>query len=209
MINSDLQLPAFAHADDTNWTLSPSGGVERKRFYRDGGAESGQVSSLVRYLPGARFPQHEHPSGEEIFVLEGTFSDHTVDCRAPGYLLNPEGFTHAPWSENGCLIFVRLQQYTGSSHVVVTANDIHEDAERTVLHEEGNRLTSLVSLGEGQFLQGSYPGGLEGVVIDGQLRVNSHHLKSLDWFRFPPGARVNIASLGCRIYLQENAVKVL
>ena len=192
-----------------DWTTSPSGGVERKRVYLSGEAESGQVSSLVRYLPGATFQQHEHPKGEEIFVLEGTFSDHTVDCQAPGYLLNPEGFKHAPWSTNGCLIFVRLQQYRGTRRVVLNSNEIDSTDGVTVLHEEGRRRTLLATFVEGRKMRQVYPGGVEGFVLKGQLRAESFQLKALDWFRFPPGASVTFDSGGCQVYLQENVVEQL
>lgn len=101
------------HAEDLAWTPSPGGEVERKRFRLRGPEESGQVSSLVRYRAGARFPRHAHPEGEEILVLDGTFSDHDGDYVAATHLLNPEGHEHAPWSDPGCLLFVRLRQYAG------------------------------------------------------------------------------------------------
>jgi anti-sigma factor ChrR (cupin superfamily) len=44
-----------------------------------GAVETAQVTSVVRYLPGAKFPAHDHPEGEEILVLEGTFSDEHGD----------------------------------------------------------------------------------------------------------------------------------
>ena len=42
-------------------------------------AERGHATSIVRYDPGASFSEHGHPLGEEILVLEGTFSDQTGD----------------------------------------------------------------------------------------------------------------------------------
>ena len=75
---------------------SPSGAVLRKRLHLVGPPESGQVTSVVRYQPGATFPEHGHPEGEEILVLDGTFSDEHGDWPAGTYLLNPEGFHHAP-----------------------------------------------------------------------------------------------------------------
>ena len=84
--------------------------VERKRCFRAGPQESGSVSSVVRYLPNAAFPSHAHPQGEEIFVLDGTFSDQRGDHKKGVFLLNPEGFSHAPSSVEGNKIFVRLRQ---------------------------------------------------------------------------------------------------
>ena len=85
----------------TEWRASgPSALVERKRFFRLGPHESGRVTSLVRYRPNAEFPKHPHPQGEEIFVLEGKFVDWRGEHSPGTFLLNPEGFEHAPKVNN-------------------------------------------------------------------------------------------------------------
>ena len=96
-----------------DWTPSPSGTVWRKRVHLVGPAESGQVTSVVRYEPRSTFHAHEHPDGEEILVLDGVFSDEHGDWPAGTYLLNPEGFRHAPFSREGCVLFVKLRQFPG------------------------------------------------------------------------------------------------
>src|SRR5213594_954984 len=42
------------------------------------------------------------------------------------FLLNPEGFRHAPFSEPGCILFVKLRQFAGRerSHVVVDTHKL-------------------------------------------------------------------------------------
>ncbi|HED3303095.1 TPA: cupin domain-containing protein [Klebsiella quasipneumoniae subsp. similipneumoniae] len=37
------------------------------------GGEQARATSVVRYLPQTVFPEHQHPGGEEILVLEGHF----------------------------------------------------------------------------------------------------------------------------------------
>ena len=32
---------------------------------------TGAVTSLLRFDAGARFPLHDHPGGEEVFVVDG------------------------------------------------------------------------------------------------------------------------------------------
>ena len=120
-INADLAVRAVAHTRQLAWTSSPSGTVWRKRVHLVGPPESGQVTSIVRYEPQSSFPSHDHPQGEEILVLDGVFSDEHGDWPAGTYLLNPEGFRHAPFSEAGCLLFVKLRQFPGRDrrHVVV------------------------------------------------------------------------------------------
>ena len=63
--------------------------------------------ALVRWAPGTRFHAHRHWGGEEILVLEGTFSDELGDYRAGTWLRNPHLSQHAPWSREGCLIYVK------------------------------------------------------------------------------------------------------
>ena len=84
-------------------------GVERRLLDRQGG-EVARATSIVRYLPGSRFERHIHGGGEEILVLEGTFSDELGDYPAGTYLRNPAGSAHAPSSESGCTLLVKLQQ---------------------------------------------------------------------------------------------------
>ena len=72
------------------------------------------MTSLVRYAPGDAFPEHEHPQGEEILVLDGVFSDEHGDYPAGTFPMNPHGIRHSPCSQPGCTLFVRLRQYPGN-----------------------------------------------------------------------------------------------
>jgi anti-sigma factor ChrR (cupin superfamily) len=112
-INADLDARVVIDTNAMDWQSSPSPTVWRKRLYLDGPAEAGMVTSIVRYDADSAFPVHDHPDGEEIFVLEGIFSDEHGDYPAGSYLLNPEGYRHAPFSKDGCVIFVKLRQYAG------------------------------------------------------------------------------------------------
>ncbi|MDN5939952.1 MAG: cupin domain-containing protein, partial [Salinisphaera sp.] len=118
-LNGDMQRRVVVDCNCMDWSLAPGGQVWRKRLHRVGPAEGGQVTSLVRYVPGARFHAHEHPDGEEILVLEGHFCDEHERSGPGSYLLHPQGFSHAPFSEDGCLLFVKLRQYAGPGRVRV------------------------------------------------------------------------------------------
>src|SRR5690606_22216478 len=98
---------------ELDWQPSPSPLVWRKRLFHAGAAEAGVVTSIVRYDAGAGLHAHGHAEGEEILVLSGTFSDERGDFGAGSYMLNPEGFRHAPSSREGCVLFVKLRQYAG------------------------------------------------------------------------------------------------
>ena len=63
--------------------------------------------ALVRWAPGTRFADHAHWGGEEIFVLEGTFQDEHGDYPAGTWIRSPHLSRHNPWSDEGCLIYVK------------------------------------------------------------------------------------------------------
>lgn len=63
--------------------------------------------ALVRWAPGTKFTDHAHWGGEEIFVIEGTFQDEHGDYPAGTWIRSPHMSRHAPWSDDGCLIYVK------------------------------------------------------------------------------------------------------
>ena len=63
--------------------------------------------ALVRWAPGTHFHMHGHPGGEEIFVLSGEFADEHGRYPAGTWLRNPPGSRHTPFSDQGCVIFVK------------------------------------------------------------------------------------------------------
>ena len=63
--------------------------------------------ALVRWEPGTRFTGHRHWGGEEILVLEGVFQDEHGDYPAGSWLRNPHLSEHHPFSDEGCLIYVK------------------------------------------------------------------------------------------------------
>ena len=131
-INGDLAVRVAVDTAAMEWTASPSGTVWRKRVHLVGPAESGQVTSVVRYEPSSTFHGHNHPDGEEIFVLDGVFSDEHGDWPAGTYLLNPEGFRHAPFSREGCVLLVKLRQFPGRTreHVALRTESLPWEAAR-------------------------------------------------------------------------------
>ncbi|MEM9394072.1 MAG: cupin domain-containing protein [Pseudomonadota bacterium] len=67
----------------------------------------GENVALVRWDPGTKFGDHSHWGGEEIFVLEGTFQDEHGDYPAGTWIRSPHLSRHTPYSDEGCLIYVK------------------------------------------------------------------------------------------------------
>jgi anti-sigma factor ChrR (cupin superfamily) len=107
-INTDYSQRVVINHHDLPWIASPELGVERRMLERLGD-ELAKATSIVRYDPGSKFKTHTHELGEEILVLEGVFSDETGHYPEGSYVMNPPGSSHAPFSEFGCTLFVKLR----------------------------------------------------------------------------------------------------
>ena len=66
------------------------------------------ITLLLRFEPGADYPAHRHPEGEEYFVLEGTLQDGGRTYGAETYVYHPPGSVHRPASPGGCVLLVSL-----------------------------------------------------------------------------------------------------
>ena len=214
-LNADLSRRLHVDAAAMEWTPSPGGHVLRKRLHRLGPPESGQVTSIVRYQPGATFPAHDHPQGEEILVLEGVFSDEHGDWPAGTYLLNPEGFHHAPYSREGCLLFVKLRQFPGldREHVAIQIGEQpwirsarkNVDWKKLYAQEpysDHMRLEcweSPAAIG-----QVNFPQGAELLVLQGGFADESGSYQQGSWLRIPAGGGITPTSGDyCELYLKE------
>lgn len=220
-LNGDLSVRVAVDTQSLEWTPSPSGTVWRKRVHRVGPPESGQVTSVVRYEAGARFPKHDHPGGEEILVLEGIFSDEHGDWPAGTYLLNPEGFTHSPFSVEGCTLFVKLRQLPGSNrqHVALqTADQPWKPSVRKIsswkkLYAQ-DPYTDFMRLEAwdipAELGQINFPQGAELFVLKGQFTDTLGTYVTHSWLRVPPGGSVTPTSDDyCELYIKEGGFAYL
>jgi anti-sigma factor ChrR (cupin superfamily) len=216
-VNADFSKRVVVETAKMEWEASPSPTVWRKRLDLVGMSEQPKwLSSVVRYDAGAHFHGHPHPMGEEILVLEGVFSDEHGDYPAGMYLLNPPGFIHEPFSRDGCVLFVKLCQYTGKQRV-----QIHLDTNRMAWQAGGEpgvsvkRLFKDPAFPERMRLEKwaagthrarhTHPQGVEVFVLEGAFAdENSHYAKGA-WLRSPPGAEhAPFTEEGCILYIKEN-----
>jgi anti-sigma factor ChrR (cupin superfamily) len=110
LINADFDRRVVIDTGAQPWITSPEPGVERRPLDRVGG-EVARATSLVRYAPGSSFSAHEHGGGEEFLVLEGVFDDEHGRYPAGTYVRNPPGSRHRPFTDDGCVLFVKLRQF--------------------------------------------------------------------------------------------------
>jgi anti-sigma factor ChrR (cupin superfamily) len=217
-IHGDMTRRVVVRTGELPWQASPAAGVWRKRLHRVGPEESGQVTSLVRFDAGCSFAEHGHPDGEEILVLEGTFSDEDGDWTAGSYLLNPEGSHHRPFTRTGCELLVKLQQYAGARRCRLELDTaarpwlptVRAGIEQKVLYEDRRfpdrtrleRWAPAATLGEK-----AWDGGVEIFVLEGALADEVERYGRGTWLRLPPGSSQRPRSEeGCMLYVKEGAV---
>ncbi len=218
-IHGDLSVRVVVDSKQLPWTASPSDRVWRKRLHLVGPTESGQVTSIVRFEENAQFPAHDHPEGEEILVLEGVFSDEYGDWRSGSYLLNPEGFRHAPFSRAGCLLLVKLRQFPGGDrrHVATSTGElpwqaVDGRATKPLYAQAGyadsTRLERWATGSSPGVL--SYPGGAELFVLSGSFADEHGNYDLHTWLRFPARSTHHPrTAAGCELYIKEGGLAYL
>lgn len=210
-INSDFRKRVVDRPEQAVWHPSPSPGVERRMLDRIG-EEVAIATSVVRFAPGSRFPEHRHDAGEEYFVLEGTFSDESGDYEKGSYVRNPPSTSHAPWTEEGATIFVKLRQFDlgDTSPVAIDTRSsvwhpgMRPGLEVLPLHTYEIENVALVRWAPGaQFSRHSHPGGEEILVLEGKFEDEHGSYPAGTWLRNPPGSvHTPFSKLGTLIYVK-------
>jgi len=191
-LNMDLTKPAIHKPLEGDWVKSPADGVLRIHLEREA-KESGHTTSFVRFEPGSHFPPHQHPQGEEIYVLDGVFSDENGNYPAGTYIRNPQGTSHKPFTKEGCTLFVKLEQFQNDDRkqVVLRPEDQHwqqgiGNLKVLSLHAHGTESTALVSWPAKEVFQNhTHWGGEEIVVIKGAFIDEYGEYPAGSWIRSP------------------------
>ncbi len=192
MLNMNFKESVVINTNQQDWNASPMNGVWRKPLAREA-AEQGHATSVVRFEPGSYFSPHTHPMGEEILVLEGVFSDEHGDYPAGFYLRHPPGSTHKPFSKEGCIIFVKLEQFDSDDSDTLRIDTRSNDwlpgegkLEVMPLHENKHESVALVKWpAYTRFEPHQHFGGEEIFVISGALKDEWGVYPAGTWLRSP------------------------
>jgi anti-sigma factor ChrR (cupin superfamily) len=210
-LHADLSQRALLDTSTLPWTASPMAGVERRMLDRRGD-EVARATSIVRYAPGSRFERHSHGGGEEIMVLEGTFSDEQGVYPAGTYLRNPVGSSHAPFGGEGCTLLVKLHQMHPADQQRLVIDTTREawlpglvpGLEVMPLHAFGSEHVALVRWAPGTvFEPHCHPVGEEILVLEGVFQDEHGTYPTGSWLRNPPGSvHCPWSEAGCTIWVK-------
>ena len=92
----------FVDVDSLPWKPTQCDGVEMKILLED--PDTGLMTALFRWQPGARLPLHEHVEIEQTYVLEGSILDDEGEVTAGNYVWRPAGNRHDAVAPNGALV---------------------------------------------------------------------------------------------------------
>jgi anti-sigma factor ChrR (cupin superfamily) len=97
---------------EMEWQKTRFPGCEAKTLLFD--AQTGLVTALMRFAPGAVLPDHEHVKIEQTFVLEGKLVDREGPAAGlevgPGeYVWREPGSRHVAWCPEGGLMLAIFQ----------------------------------------------------------------------------------------------------
>ena len=194
-INADRSQVAIMHGAQLPWVPSPEHGVERHMLERIGD-EVALATSIVRYQPRSRFSSHTHDLGEEFLVLEGKFSDEHGAYPVGTYVRNPPGSSHAPFSEEGCTILVKLRQMAPNNRDEIKLfpdqqvwQSLGAGIDRALLYVNGSMSVELLRVSAGQELPiRQQRCGVETFVVQGALTLSAESqtiLNRWSWLRSP------------------------
>lgn len=192
MLNLDFTKRVVINSNEAEWINSPVAGVLRKPLARSE-EQIGHITSIVKYAPGSRFSEHSHPMGEEIFVLQGTFSDEMGDYPKGTYIRNPPGSRHTPFSKQGCVIFVKLNQFNEQDLQPVRINTNESEWFQGIgglqvmsLHEFEYEHVALVKWPANETFQShKHFGGEEVLVLSGEFQDEHGIYPTNTWIRSP------------------------
>lgn len=209
-LHSDYSQRIVLYQDDLPWVDSPALGIQRRMLDRIGG-EQARATSIVRYAPNTHFAAHCHDFGEEILVLDGELRDEFGHYPAGAYLMNPPGSSHAPYSETGCTLFVKLR-HLGDEHVEREYVDT-KTAEWLQGLVPGLHVMPLMRQGSGSTLVRWAPntyfnphrhyGGEEIYVVDGVFADEYGTYPKGSWIRSPHmSMHTPYSKEGCTIFVK-------
>jgi anti-sigma factor ChrR (cupin superfamily) len=92
----------YVDVDELPWMPTRFPGVEIKVLMEN--KETGLLTALTRFAPGAVLPDHEHTEIEQSFVLEGSLVDGEGAATAGNYVWRPAGSRHSAGAPNGAVV---------------------------------------------------------------------------------------------------------
>jgi anti-sigma factor ChrR (cupin superfamily) len=106
-VNADPTQCAVVDTNRMPWEPTAQRGVSIKVLERVNDPVKGRETALFRLEPGTTLPAETLKERQEMFVLEGSFSDGHGTYGQHTWIWNPPGFTQTLSSKEGCVFYAK------------------------------------------------------------------------------------------------------
>lgn len=192
--NANYNLRVIEQASALPWEPTNRPGVSI-RIFEAAQTLGARLTLLIHFEPGGSYNLAQHHGGEELLVLEGTLQTGSEHHLPGTYLRSPSGITRRTWSDTGCLLLVKLGEFSVADQAqrCIDTNDNSnwlpgpvDDTEVLPLHMHDTRSVMMIRwLSDTGFRPRLDPQGEEIYVIEGCLSDSDGHYPAGTWIRNP------------------------
>lgn len=104
----------IAHTRRMEWKPLVEDGVNTAGIYvkalRFDESQQRPPTIQLKFEPGASYPFHNHPGGEELYVMKGSCFINEALLSEGDYLYTPPGFKHAVKTDTGCELMLVIPE---------------------------------------------------------------------------------------------------
>lgn len=107
-------LKQVTNSNQSDWKPLIEEGINTKGLFvkplRIEKTNNRPLTFLLKFEPGATYPYHNHPAGEEAYVLEGEIRFGADKLTQGSYLYTPPGEKHGAHSKKGAVILLSVPE---------------------------------------------------------------------------------------------------
>jgi len=191
----------------------------QQRWIEHEAGETARTTCIIQYAPGSQLDAHVLEQGEEILILDGSFSDEQGEYGPGMFMKNLLGSPSARVSESGCTLFHKqshLDALDSARVVVDTVSAVWHPglvAGLAVLplHEFGGQHTAMVRWAPATFFSAHrHFGGEEIFVVEGVFEDEHGRYPAGTWIRSPHLSQHQPFSReGCLIFVKVGHLPVM
>ena len=112
-LGPDVKGSHFLDARALQWQPSDTPGFDIVTLFEN--PSTGESTALMRVEPGAMTGSHSHDLFEEIYVLDGEFSDEERTYLRGQYCVRSPGTLHTAASKQGCVVILIYRSTVAAS----------------------------------------------------------------------------------------------
>jgi len=102
--DQDDSASVVINTRETDWILDYAPGLDAMLLHKF----QDENVVMIRWAPNTRIKEHTHQGGEEVFVLDGCFSDESGDYPAGTWLRLPDQSNHNAYTgDEGALLYLK------------------------------------------------------------------------------------------------------